>query len=138
MKAFANICVLAAVVGVIMVSETAKADFNNEQVAETAEFIADGVATIDNAELRDLGVPRGERVVFLAAFRSIGRDCERIVELADGPDNQVEDDIEDLARNVKRTVDRLADRAEDINNVDLDFTLDTINAAMNKILQDVD
>lgn len=140
MKTYANMYVLTVVLGVAMSGETARADFNNEQVFNSAEMVAEGAGTIDNAELRQLGVPRGERAFFLAGFTSIVRDSQRIADLTVQPDNQVEDDIEDLAENVKRIVRRLADRAEDIglDNVDLNDGLDFINNEMNKILRDVD
>jgi ATP phosphoribosyltransferase regulatory subunit HisZ len=116
MKTFMNTMVLAAVLGVAMNSGTAKADFDNNAVKEQAETIVIGVQIVNNAALRDAGVPRGQRVAFLAGVRSIAQDGLQIFELADGPDNQVEDEIEELARRMRQTAKRLADRADELDN----------------------
>lgn len=120
MKTFANMSVLTVVLSVAMSGGTAKADFNNQQVAQLAQILVDGVGGISNADLRELGVPRGPRAVILAQFNSIVRDASRIVELSGGPDNQVDNQIEDLARNIKLAANRVLNQADELNNDDLE------------------
>jgi hypothetical protein len=118
MKTFANMCVVAVILGVAMSGEVAKADFNNAQVKDAAGDLA-LTAELGARQVQNLDIPRGQKIVFRNVLNQIAQNALRIEELADRPDNQVEDQIEDLARDSRNRAKDLLERAEDLNNEDL-------------------
>lgn len=118
MKTLAKMSVLAVILGVAMMSGTAKADFDNQQVKNVnagLNLFSRGL----QESIRRLGLPRGEQVFFRTRLNRIAENTLEIDALANGPDNQVQDDIEALARDIRNLVRQMLDRAEQLENDDL-------------------
>jgi hypothetical protein len=137
MKTFGNVCVVAAIVSVVMTGGMAKADFNNQDVENGANFLAQNSQTLRNG-LSRVDIPRVQKVFFRNGLNQIIQRSQQMAELASQPDDQVEDQLEQLAQQNLNTARQLLERAENLGNEELFEFMVQIEFIADELLELVD